>query len=126
MAAIRVFICDDAPQFRELLRLGLERPGELEIVGEAEDGSQLSAIADAAPDVILLDVSLPGRDGLEVLGELRELAPAAQVVVLSSFSAEEKGDAALAAGAARYVDKRESFTRIGEVVREVASAGPGG
>ena len=126
MAAIRVFICDDAPQFRDLLRMGLEQPGELEIVGEAEDGSQLAAVAEAAPDVGLLDLNLPGRDGLEVLGELRELAPAAKVVMLSSFSADEKAEAALAAGAARYVDKRESFAHIAGVIREVASGTRGG
>ena len=121
MPATRVFLCDDAPAFRDMLRLALEAPGELEIVGEAEDGTQLEAIADAAPDVVLLDVSMPGRSGLDIVQEVRDLAPGARVVVLSSFSAEEKGEAALAAGADRYLDKRESFARIREVVLELAS-----
>jgi DNA-binding NarL/FixJ family response regulator len=119
---IRVFICDDAPHFRDMLRLALESEPDLEVVGEAEDGSEIAAIASAAPDVVLLDVSMPGRGGLEVVGEVRALAPAARVVVLSSFSAEEKGAAALAEGADRYLDKRESFARIREVVREVATS----
>ena len=121
MNAIRVFVCDDAPAFRDLLRMALEQDGELSVVGEAEDGDQVEAIADASPDVVLLDVSMPGIDGLEALPRLRELAPEASIVVLSSFSAEEMADAALAAGADRYVDKRESFAHIREVVRELAA-----
>jgi DNA-binding NarL/FixJ family response regulator len=121
MDAIRVFVCDDAPAFRDLLRMALEQDGELSVVGEAEDGDRLDAIADAGPDVVLLDVSMPGIDGLAALPRVRELAPEARVVVLSSFSAEEMADAALAAGADRYVDKRESFAHIRDVVREVAA-----
>ena len=120
MPPIRVFICDDAPTFRDMLRFALEADGRLAIVGEAEDGDQLGSIAGAAPDVVLLDVSMPGRSGLEVVQEVRDLAPAARVIVLSSFSADEKAEAALAAGADRYLDKRESFARISEVVVEVA------
>ena len=121
MDAIRVFVCDDAPAFRDLLRMALEQDGELSVVGEAEDGLQIGAIAETSPDVVLLDVSMPGLGGLEALPRLRELAPEASVVVLSSFSAEEMADAALAAGADRYLDKRESFARIREVVRELGS-----
>jgi DNA-binding NarL/FixJ family response regulator len=120
MDAIRVFVCDDAPAFRDLLRLALEQDGELSVVGEAEDGEQVHAIAAARPDVVLLDVSMPGIGGLDVLPALRELAPEASVVVLSSFTADEMADAALAAGADRYLDKREPFARIREVVRELA------
>src|SRR5258707_11032348 len=107
MSPIRVFVCDDAPVFRDLLRLALEQDGDLAVVGEADDGSQVEAIAAARPDVVLLDLSMPERGGLEVLGEVRELAPDARVIVLSSFSAEEMGEAAEAAGADRYLDKRE-------------------
>jgi two-component system NarL family response regulator len=116
---LRVFVCDDAPSFRDLLRLALEQDGDLEIVGEAEDGAQLEAIGPAAPDVVLLDVSMPDVNGLEALAGVRELAPRAGVVVLSSFSAEEMEAQALAAGADRYLDKRASFDEIRTVVREV-------
>jgi DNA-binding NarL/FixJ family response regulator len=118
--AIRVFVCDDAPAFRDLLRLALEQDGEMTVVGEAEDGAQVREIAAARPDVVLLDVSMPGIGGLDALPELRALAPDARIVVLSSFSAEEKADAALGAGADRYLDKREPFSRIREVVRDLA------
>jgi DNA-binding NarL/FixJ family response regulator len=121
MDPVRVFVCDDAPAFRDLLRMALEADGSLSIVGEAEDGTGLDAIADARPDVVLLDLNMPELGGLEALPRLRELAPGARVIVLSSFSAEEKEAAALAAGADRYLDKRESFTRIRDVVVEVAA-----
>jgi DNA-binding NarL/FixJ family response regulator len=117
--SLRVFVCDDAPSFRDLLRMALEQDGDLEVVGEAEDGAQLDAIGPARPDVVLLDVSMPEVNGLEALAGVRELAPQAGIVVLSSFSAEEKGEAALAAGADRYLDKRASFEEIRTVVREV-------
>ena len=120
MDAIRVFVCDDAPAFRDLLRLALEQDGELSVVGEAEDGEQVRAIAAAAPDVVLLDLSMPGIGGLDALPELRALAPDARVIVLSSFTADEMEGRAMAAGADRYLDKRASFARIREVVREVA------
>ena len=119
MDPIRVFVCDDAPAFRDLLRLALEQDAELTIVGEAEDGAHLADIAAARPDVVLLDVSMPELGGLDALPRVRELAPDARVVVLSSFGADEMGDAALGAGADRYLDKRESFARIREVVREL-------
>jgi DNA-binding NarL/FixJ family response regulator len=122
MTPIRVFVCDDAPAFRDLLRMALEMDGSLAVVGEAEDGSGLDALAEAAPDVVLLDLNMPELGGLDALPRLRELAPQARVVVLSSFSAEEKEAAALAAGADRYVDKRESFGRIRDIVHEVISA----
>jgi DNA-binding NarL/FixJ family response regulator len=122
MEPVRVFVFDDAPGFRDLLRMALEQDGSLTIVGEAEDGSGLDAVAAARPDVVLLDLNMPQLGGLEALPRLRELLPGARVIVLSSFSAEEKAADALAAGADRYVDKRESFSRIREVVLEVASS----
>jgi DNA-binding NarL/FixJ family response regulator len=121
MEPVRVFVCDDAPAFRDLLRMALEQDGALAVVGEAEDGSGLDALAEARPDVVLLDLNMPELGGLEALPRLRELVPEARVIVLSSFSAEEKAADALAAGADRYLDKRESFTRIRDVVVEVAA-----
>src|SRR3954453_12574615 len=121
MTPIRVFVCDHAPAFRDLLRMALESDGSLTVVGEAEDGAGLDALAEAAPDVVLLDLNMPQLGGLEALPRLRDLVPQARVVVLSSFSAEEKEAAALAAGADRYVDKRASFAAICEAVKDVSS-----
>ena len=120
---IRVFVCDDSPAFRDLLGMALTQDASVAVVGEAEDGSGLDALAEAAPDVVLLDLNMPELGGLEALPRLRELAPDARVIVLSSFSAEEKEDAALAAGADRYMDKRASFEQIRDAVKEVATPG---
>jgi len=117
---IRVFICDDAPAFRELLAMALEQDGDLQVVGVAEDGASLDAIAGARPDVVLLDISMPELGGLDALPQVRALAPQARVVVLSSFTPEEKEADALAAGADRYLDKRQSFGAIRDLVREIA------
>src|SRR3954454_2448673 len=121
MDPIRVFVCDDAPAFRELLRMALEQDAALAVVGEAEDGTELEAVAEAEPDVVLLDLNMPGLGGLDALPRVRELAPDARVLVLASFSAEEEAADALAAGADRYLDKRASFEEIRDVVRELGS-----
>ena len=71
MEPIRVFVCDDAPAFRDLLRLALEQDGALAIVGEADDGAHLEDIAAARPDVVLLDVAGANADGMEMLDRIR-------------------------------------------------------
>src|SRR3954447_12146536 len=101
--------------------MALESDGSLAVVGEAEDGAGLDALPASAPDVVLLDLNMPQLRGPETLPRLRKLAPQARVVVLSSFSAEEKEAAALAAGADRYDDNRASFEGIREVVKDVSS-----
>ena len=81
-----MFLCDDAPELRALLRAFLEWGGDVEIVGEAEDGEGLAeAVRDAEADVVLLDLSMPRVDGLEALAELRADDPALGIVVLSGF-----------------------------------------
>jgi putative Holliday junction resolvase len=79
-----VVLCDDSAQLRELVRILLERDGH-EVVGEAENGREAIAEAEKEqPDVVLLDLSVPVLDGLEALPEMRRVAPAAKVVVLSA------------------------------------------
>jgi two-component system invasion response regulator UvrY len=89
-----------------LLRVVIElRPG-LEVVGEARDGNE--AIAEAKrlqPDVILLDLSMPGRTGFDALPEIRQVAPKAKVIVLSGFVASTSAPAVLELGAALFIEK---------------------
>ena len=110
--AARILIVDDHPLTREALSSLLGAHG-FEVCGSASDGSQ--AILEAArlrPDVVLLDLSMPGLDGLTALPRLREAAPDTEVVVLTASGTEENLLAAIRAGAAGYLLKTEPPERI--------------
>ena len=115
---ISIFIADDQPEVRQALRRGFERDGRLEIVGESEDGvAALREIAILSPDVVILDLAMPGTDGLAVLPGIREASPNTKVIVfstLSSFHGIE--DKARESGAHLVVDK---FTSPKRLIREV-------
>jgi len=122
-AGIRIFLCDDVPELRALLRFGLEADPLLKIVGEAGDATEAVAkAAELQPDVVLLDLSMPGMDGLEAIPLLRDAAPDSAIVVFSGFAAERMAGPALELGAARYVEKGEPLERVREVVHEVHDA----
>jgi len=85
---IRIFICDDAPELRELTRHRLEWDPALSVVGEAGDGeAAVALIAQLCPDVVMLDLSMPNVDGLEALPRVRDAAPSAGVIVSWSVMA---------------------------------------
>ena len=87
-APIRVLIADDIPELRTLLRTTLQGRG-FQLVGEAADGRDTLALAvDREPDVVVLDLGMPGVDGFDLVAELRLRAPAVRVVALSAFAAE--------------------------------------
>jgi DNA-binding NarL/FixJ family response regulator len=121
--SIGVLICDDAESMRVLLGIVVElRPG-LHLVGEAGDGDEAIAEAERLqPDVVLLDLSMPRRTGLEALPEIRRVAPNAQVIVLSGFQSTVLADDVLALGAARYIEKGADPETIASAIEEVASA----
>jgi DNA-binding NarL/FixJ family response regulator len=111
---VRVFLCDDVAEIRVLMRFTLEEDERLEVVGEAADGEGgVTGVVDTRADVILLDLSMPGMDGLEAIQRLLESSPRTAIVVLSGFSAGRLGEAALQLGADRYLEKGEP----GEVIR---------
>jgi DNA-binding NarL/FixJ family response regulator len=118
-----VLICDNAEAIRVLLGIVVElRPG-LRVVGEARDGNE--AVAEAKrlqPDVILLDLSMPGRSGFDALPEIRQVAPAAQVIVLSGFVASLVEDEVLRLGAVRFIEKGVDPEVIAAAIEEVAAA----
>jgi DNA-binding NarL/FixJ family response regulator len=118
---VRVFLCDDVPEFRALLRLVLEGDGGLTVVGEAGDGEAcVNGVRETDADVVLLDLSMPGRDGLEAIPMLRSAAPNCAIVVLSGFDADRLGPQVIGAGACSYVEKGDSFDTICRAVREAA------
>jgi DNA-binding NarL/FixJ family response regulator len=119
--AERILLVDDHPLTRAALAALLRQNG-FEIVGEAADGAAAIDAADRlSPDLVLLDLSMPGIDGLTALPRLREAAPACEVVVLTASGTEENLLAAIRAGAAGYLLKSEPPARIVEFLRGVAN-----
>ena len=120
---VRVFLCDDAPGLRALLRACLELDGDLVVVGEAGDGAGLAdAVRAVAADVVLLDLSMPNVDGLEALADVRAGDADLAVIVLSGFDARRMEAQALALGADRYVEKATPMQEIAGIVRAVVTA----
>ena len=104
--ATRLLICDDTEAIRILLRTMIERNSEMRVVGEAADGDQVViAATQLQPDVILLDLAMPTRSGLDALPELRQVAPEAKIIVFSGFAGATVIEQALALGADSYLQK---------------------
>jgi DNA-binding NarL/FixJ family response regulator len=110
---VRVFLCDDVAEFRALMRAVLEEEPGCEIVGEAADGvAGVEGVATTRPDVVLLDLDMPGGDGLSAIPGMRRAVPGARIVVLSSFAASRMERRALDAGADAYLEKRASLPEV--------------
>jgi DNA-binding NarL/FixJ family response regulator len=121
---IRILLVDDQRLMREGLRILLELEPGLEIVGEAGDGqAALEAYATLRPDVVLMDVRMPGMDGVEATWRLRDRWPEARVVILTTFDDDEYVFEGLRAGAQGYLLKDVSGHDLAEAVRTVAAGG---
>jgi len=117
--SLRLLIVDDHPLTRDALASLLDQHG-FDVAGQASDGTEAIALAaELDPDVILLDLSMPGLDGLEALPRLREAAPTCEVVVLTASEDEGNLLGAIRAGAAGYLLKSEPPERIVEFLRGV-------
>lgn len=112
---MRVLICDDEPDIRLLFRTAFEREGA--VVDEAADGDECLAVADAnPPDVVILDLMMPKRDGLSTLPVLRRRCPKSAVVVVTAHAAIDAFEASRARGAAACFDKLGFLPRVPWVV----------
>jgi len=118
--AERILLVDDHPLTRSALSGLLSQHG-FDVVGEASDGeAAIVCAAELQPDLILLDLSMPGLDGLSALPRLREAAPDCEVVVLTASGTEQNLLGAIRAGAAGYLLKSEPPERIVDFLRGVA------
>ncbi|MFJ6833562.1 response regulator [Streptomyces sp. NPDC091209] len=125
MTAIRLLLVDDDPLVRAGLALMMGGAEDVEIVGEAADGSEVEELVDRVrPDVVLMDIRMPGVDGLTATERLRGREEAPQVVVLTTFHADEQVLRALRAGAAGFVLKDTPPAEILAAVRRVAAGDP--
>jgi DNA-binding NarL/FixJ family response regulator len=117
---MRVLIVDDHPVVRQGLRVLLEVQDGFEVVGEAGDGeAALALAADRAPDVILLDLKLPGMDGITVLDELKARGGTARVLVLTSATEPASASRAVRSGAAGVVYKDVDPDALVRAIRSV-------
>jgi NarL family two-component system response regulator LiaR len=118
---IGVLIVDDHQVVRQGLRFVLEQEEGIEVVGECADGrSALQAVRTLEPTVVLLDLFLPGQDGISVLGQIKQDRPATEVLMLTSSSEEEHLLAAVRAGAIAYLPKTAGVDQVVASVRAAA------
>jgi len=126
VSAVSVLVVDDSPRF--LLRVVefLEGYEEVEVVGTAGDGpAGLELARLRQPQVIVLDLCMPGVSGVEMIPRFRELLPEAVIVAISLWEADAYGDMALQSGAHAFVDKAEMGTALLPAIRRCVGSRPG-
>ncbi len=120
MKTIRVMVVDDHPIVRQGVRSLLSNYADFEIVGDADSGlTALRQAADLMPNVILLDIRMPGETGIDLVKRLRQTAPDAKVLMMTSFDDREYVTGALRAGAHGYVLKSISDETLVNAIRAV-------
>ena len=121
-AHIRVMLVDDHEIMRDGLREVLERSGDFEVVGQAGDGDAAVKIAlNIKPDVIIMDVMMPLKNGIEACREITEMLPETRVLILTASSEEDAVMEAVAAGATGYLQKYSGKEQLLRTVRDVAN-----
>jgi DNA-binding NarL/FixJ family response regulator len=122
--AVRVVVVDDHRVVRAGLETLLSSAEDIDVVGSAADGREAVAmILDRSPDVVLMDLSMPGMDGIEATRQLTAAGCAARIVVLTSFNEQSKVVAAVEAGAVGYILKDAEPERLLDAIRAAASGG---
>jgi two-component system response regulator DegU len=120
--AIKVLIADDHPLILQGLRRTLEECDDIEVVGEARDGSEVPPLVQRrAPDVVLMDLRMPGLNGVECVREIKALTPSVKAVLLTASEDRAAIEEAIEAGASGYVLKSVSALDVPALVRQVAA-----
>ena len=118
---IKVMLADDHPIMREGLRDALEGEVDFEVVGVAGDGVEAVRMAQSVePEVIVMDVMMPHKDGVDACREIMELLPDTRVLMLTASTTEDAVVEAIAAGATGYLQKDSGPEELAEAIREVA------
>ncbi|MDQ3364543.1 MAG: response regulator transcription factor [Myxococcota bacterium] len=117
---IRVVIADDHQIVLDGLRVLLEGEADIEVVGKAEDGAAAIRIAaELTPDVVVMDIRMPGLDGVEATREIRRRSPDTRVIALSAESDPQTVDRMLRAGASGYLTKQRAYGELVQAIRAV-------
>jgi DNA-binding NarL/FixJ family response regulator len=116
----RVLVVDDHPIVRQGLALLIDQQPDLVVCGSAEEGhSALASIASLRPDIVILDISLPGPDGIDLLKTIRTTDPDLPVLVLSMHAESVYAERALRAGANGYIMKQEATDNVLDALRRI-------
>jgi two-component system, NarL family, invasion response regulator UvrY len=119
---IRVLVADDHPLLRNGLKLTFSEEPDLAVTAEAEDSEQvLQRLGEESCDVVILDITMPGRDGLDVLRDIRRLRPNLPVLILSLHSEQRFAMRAIQAGASGYLNKECAPAELVQAVRKVVT-----
>jgi DNA-binding NarL/FixJ family response regulator len=125
MDNIRILIVDDHPLMREALKTALEDEKDLAVVAEASNGYEaISLVTSHHPDVVLMDLLMPGMDGLEAIARLVDADPNIKILAVTSLEDEEKVTSAIQAGALGYFPKTAPRSFLLEAIRRVADGVP--
>ncbi len=125
MIKIKVVLVDDHPLFRQGLRSLLDTIDSIEVIGEAGDGEEALALtAELMPDLVVMDISMPGQDGLEATRQIKEFYPQVKVIMLSGHADSIFVDQALKAGAEGYVYKDAAFDEMSIAIDAVKKERP--
>jgi DNA-binding NarL/FixJ family response regulator len=121
-AKIRVLLVDDHEGMRDALRTFINSEPDLAVVAEAATGqSALDVFRSATPDVVLMDGSMPGMNGIETTHQLRQLQPAVRIIGLTLYESSTYLEDMIAAGAKGYVSKTGAPTNVADAIRAVAA-----
>ena len=121
---IKILLADDHAIFRAGLRRLVEEAGDMVVVAEAADGHEaIQQVHDARPDVAVIDISMPGLDGLEVISQLSSLHPKLPILVLTMHEEEQYVVRSIAAGAKGYITKRSVPEQLVKAIRKVYAGG---
>jgi NarL family two-component system response regulator YdfI len=121
MRRLKLLLADDHGLMIEAIRLALKEETDFEIVGSAENGSQvLPLVQRTSPDIVVLDLAMPGIDGLTCIKLLRERFPEVKIAVLSGIDSDETVEAALALGASVFVSKNVDPAELAPAFRQAA------
>jgi DNA-binding NarL/FixJ family response regulator len=119
---VRVLIADDHRLFAEALRAILDADPRIEVIGLAESGQDaVRQAAELEPDLILMDISMPGLDGVQATRQIRKRRPTAKILIVSGSDARQDFDAARTAGAAGYVTKDRIAAELIDTILDVAA-----
>lgn len=119
---IKILIADDHSMIRSGLKKILKEENDMEVIAEASSHAEvLSLLSKISPDLVLLDISMPGRDGLETLKEIRSLYPKIKVLMLSMHPEDRYAVRSIKAGASGYVSKESAADELVSAIRKVSS-----